>query len=214
MTIYADRPLRRALQLGGDLLALAWIALGVWTAVALHRALAALARPGVLLHDAGDGLASHMASAAEAARNVPFVGDDLAAPLARLEATGDDLSAAGTGLQQTAAEFALLTAVAVAVLAVAVALGAWLPVRLRWIRQASQARQLTRLPGEAGTRLLALRALTAAPVPALCRLHDDPAEAWRSGDERVVAELAALELRRLGLHPARPAPSYRDNQQQ
>ncbi|WP_258076883.1 MULTISPECIES: hypothetical protein [Thermobifida] len=103
---------------------------------------------------------------------------------------------------------------AVAVLAVAVALGAWLPVRLRWIRQASQARQLTRLPGEAGTRLLALRALTAAPVPALCRLHDDPAEAWRSGDERVVAELAALELRRLGLHPARPAPSDRDNQQQ
>jgi len=197
--IYADRPLRLCVQLLCDVLAIAWIALWVKAATALHEALSALARPGVLLEDAGEGLSTHMEAAAEAAREVPFVGEQLAEPFVSMGATGEDLSSAGVGFQQTVAELALTLSLAVAVLPAVAALGLWLPARIRWIRRASQARGLRRAPGGTGTRLLALRALTTAPVGALSRVHADPVDAWQRGDERVVAELAALELRRLGL---------------
>jgi len=197
--IYADRPLRRCAQLLCDALALAWIALWVWAATALHATLSALARPGVLLEDAGEGLTSHMAAAAETAREVPFVGEQLSEPFASMGATGEDLSAAGAGFQQTVADFALTLSLAVAVLPAVVALGVWLPPRIRWVRRAREARRLREAATAAGSGLLALRALAAAPVDALGRVHADPVEAWRRGDERVVAKLAALELRRLGL---------------
>lgn len=197
MKIYADRPLRRCAQLLCDALALAWIALWVWAATALHATLSALARPGVLLEDAGEGLTSHMAAAAETAREVPFVGEQLSEPFASMGATGEDLSAAGAGFQQTVADFALTLSLAVAVLPAVVALGVWLPPRIRWVRRAREARRLREM--SAGAGLLALRALAAAPVDALGRVHADPVDAWRRGDERVVAKLAALELRRLGL---------------
>ncbi|MEY9213153.1 hypothetical protein NI17_002170 [Thermobifida halotolerans] len=199
MKIYADRPLRLCAQLLCDVLALAWIALWVRAAFALHETLSALARPDVLLEDAGEGLTTHMETAAETAAEVPFVGERLSEPFESMGATGEDLSAAGVGFQQTVADFALSLSLLTAVLPLLAVLGVWLPPRIRWIRRAAQTRRLRAMPAEAASRLLALRALAAAPVGALGRVHSDPVGAWRSGDEAVVEELAALELRRLGL---------------
>jgi len=39
------------------------------------------------------------------------------------------------------------------------------------------------------------------PLAQLRRVHPDPATAWRIGDRAVIARLAALELRDLGLRP-------------
>ncbi|TBL27832.1 hypothetical protein EYA84_28020, partial [Verrucosispora sp. SN26_14.1] len=52
----------------------------------------------------------------------------------------------------------------------------------------------------AGRDLLALRALAGQPLRKLTRISPDVAEAWRQGDDATVNALAALELRRLGLH--------------
>jgi hypothetical protein len=75
----------------------------------------------------------------------------------------------------------------------------WLRLRCRWIRRASFATTLR--AGRAGRDLLALRALANQPLRRLTRVHGDPANAWRDGNEAVVQELAALELRSLGLSP-------------
>jgi hypothetical protein len=78
----------------------------------------------------------------------------------------------------------------------------WLPLRVRFIRRASSAAALRASP--AGRDLLALRALAHRPLRELTRLDPDVAEAWRRGDDSTVDALASLELRSLGLHPARP----------
>ncbi len=52
--------------------------------------------------------------------------------------------------------------------------------------------------------LLALRALAHQPTRQLLRVTGDPAAAWRRDDTAVVRELAALELRALGLRSPRP----------
>lgn len=199
MKIYADRPLRRLAQLSGDVLALVWIALWLRAARALHETLEALAHPGALLETAGSGLAEHMRDAAAAAEGVPLVGDRLSAPLSSTGAAGEELAAAGAGFRDAVAGLALDLSLLTAVLSVLVALVVWLPPRIRWVRRASDARGLRSLPSGTGDRLLALRALSSAPVGALHRVHPDPMGAWSSGDPDAVAGLAAVELRRLGL---------------
>ena len=57
----------------------------------------------------------------------------------------------------------------------------------------------------AGQDLLALRALATRPLNELTRLGPDIAQSWRNGDAAAVQALAALELKDLGLKPARPS---------
>ncbi|TDQ52428.1 hypothetical protein [Actinorugispora endophytica] len=199
MKIYADHPLRFCLQFLGDAFALVWIVLWIRAASALHEALNALAAPGALMEEAGDGLTSHMRDAAAAAEDVPLVGEQLARPFSGMGDTGEDLAAAGTGFQEGVAELAVGLSLLTAVLPVVVVLGVWLPSRIRWIRQASGVRRLRGLAPAAGAELLALRALSSASAGALSRVHRDPVGAWRSGDADAIDGLAALELGRLGL---------------
>jgi hypothetical protein len=74
----------------------------------------------------------------------------------------------------------------------------WLPRRLSFARSAGAAQRLR----DAGARdVLALRALTELPLRQLAQVSDDPAGAWRKGDDDVVAELAARTLARAGVRP-------------
>jgi hypothetical protein len=96
--------------------------------------------------------------------------------------------------------------VLLALVVVAVPLGLvlflWLPLRLRWMRRAGVISGLRDEP--AGRDLLALRALAGQPLNRLAKLGPDIAQSWRNGDAEAVDALAELELRRLGLRPARP----------
>jgi len=47
----------------------------------------------------------------------------------------------------------------------------------------------------------ALQSMARQPLHLLARISDDPAGAWRRGDQAVIAELASLELRSEGLAP-------------
>jgi hypothetical protein len=129
---------------------------------------------------------------------VPVAGDSLSAPFAK--AAGAARGVADAGREQVAIVHDLAWVLALLTVAVPVALIVlvWLPARIRWVRRASSAAALR--GGTAGRDLLALRALANQPLRRLSTVDDDPVSAWRRGDPDVLAALATLELRRLGLH--------------
>ena len=195
--IYADRLPVAARQLLTDLLVVAWVYLSIRGAMWLHDLVQKLALPGQKLEGAGGGLADNLADAGGKVRRVPVVGDDLTAPFEKAAGAARALAEAGRDQQELVGDLALALSLAVLVFPIGLVLFGWLPLRLRWIRRASAAASLRSAP--AGQDLLALRALANQPLRKLARIDPDVVRAWRQGDESVVADLAALELRGLGL---------------
>ncbi|MFI9566165.1 hypothetical protein [Streptomyces rishiriensis] len=201
MRLYAQTPTRRSRQVLADLIAVALIAVAVKFALVVHDAITLLAEPGRKAQNAGDDLAAGLNDAGDAASKVPFVGDSLKKPLRSAAEAGNSLSDAGQSLQDTVGRAAILTAVALVVLATAFVLALWLPPRLRWIRRAATTRRLLDEPG--GADLLALRALT-GPQRDLTAVPTPPgglADAWRRGDRQVISDLSRVALAREGLRP-------------
>jgi hypothetical protein len=197
--LYADTPVRACLQLVSDLLALVWVFVWISAALSLREVILNLNRPGELMAGTGEGFTEHMNTAAENVRQVPLAGDALSAPFSNLSETGESLTAAGDSFQETVSSLGLTLPLLVAVLPLFMIATTWLPMRARWISRATSTKRLSGLTPEARTRLLALRALSSASPARLMAVHDDPAGAWQENDRATVAELAALELRGLGL---------------
>ncbi|MGW3817661.1 hypothetical protein [Streptomyces sp. NPDC005046] len=199
MRLYAQTPARRSRQVFADLIAVAVIAAVVKFALVVHDAIMLLAEPGRKAQSAGDNLADGLDDAGNAASKVPFVGDTLKKPLQSAAGAATDLSDAGQSLEHLVSRVAILTALALVVLSVAFVLVLWLPPRLRWIRRSATTRRLLDAPG--GTDLLALRALT-GPQRDLAAVPAPPgglADAWRRGDQQVIADLSKVTLRQAGL---------------
>jgi hypothetical protein len=202
MRIYAERPARAALQLLADLLAVGWIAACVYVARTAQDLLLRLQEPARALAGAGTSIRTAFDDAARTASGVPFVGDDLARALGTGTGAGDSLANAGREQMEAIASVAFGTAVAIVVLGALPVLLTWLPLRLRYARQARSAVTARTVD----TDLLALRAITRLPVRRLLKIAPDPAAAWRRDDRPVVRALAALELRSLGLRSPRTPP--------
>jgi hypothetical protein len=205
MRPYAQHPVLRARQVAADLGMLAWAVLWVLVARTVHRAVLVLAEPGRAVEDLGSSVAGNMDSAAEAAGDVPLVGDDLAAPFRALSDATGSVRGAGQAAQDAVDTLALVLAVVLVVLPIGWLLLRWLPWRLRYAREAGAARRL--LAGTPDLELLAARALATAALPRLAALPDGTGAAWRAGDPTAVRSLAALELRRLGLRLPGPERS-------
>jgi hypothetical protein len=205
MPVYAPSPALRGRQLAADVGLLAWLVVWVLVARTVHGAVLALAEPGRAVQDLGASVAESMSSAAQAAEDVPVVGDDLAAPFDALGSAGSSVGGAGQAAQDAVGTLATVLAVVLVVLPVGWALLRWLPWRLGWVRDAGAARRLA----SADPDVLAARALATAPLSRLAALPSGTAEAWRAGDPAATRTLAAVELTRLGLHEpavAHPAP--------
>jgi hypothetical protein len=142
-------------------------------------------------------MAGGLADAGNQVHRVPVGGDALAAPFNRAADGARSIAAAGRQQVEIAHDMAWILALLLLAVPVALVLLGWLPWRLRWIRRASSASGLRRYPP--GQDLLALRALANQPLRRLSTVDEDPVAAWRRGDTAVVAALAGLELRRLGL---------------
>ncbi|MCX5001161.1 hypothetical protein OHB05_00755 [Streptomyces sp. NBC_00638] len=201
MRLYAQTPARRTRQVVADLIAVAVIAAVVKFALIVHDAIMLLAEPGRKAQSAGDSLSDGLDDAGNAASKVPFVGDSLKKPLQSAAGAATDLSDAGQSLEHLVSRVATLTALALVVLSVAFVLVLWLPPRLRWIRRSATTRRLLDAPG--GADLLALRALTGKQRD-LAALPTPPgglADAWRRGDQQVIADLSMVTLRQAGLRP-------------
>ncbi len=202
MVLYASSPVRRARQVAADLLFLVWIFAAVRAGQAVHQATLRLAEPGRQLEAAGRDIGTNLRSAAEQVGALPLVGGDLRGALDRTAASAGTLVSAGQEQQSAVGRLAVLLGVLIAVVPILLALGLWLPARVRFIRRAGAAQRF--LDADADLDLFALRAMAHQPLHVLARISDDPAGAWRRGDPAVVRELAVLELRSVGLRPPRP----------
>ena len=197
MRLYAPSPVLRGRQVLADAGLLTWLVLWVLVARAVHGAVGALAGPGRAIADLGSSVAGSMGAAAEAARNVPLVGDDLSAPFDALGAAGGSAGDAGRAAQDAVGTLATVLAVVLVLLPVGWLLLRWLPWRLGWLRDAQAAQRL--LAENPDLELFAARAVATAPLPTLAGLPAGTAAAWRAGDPEATRSLAALELARLGL---------------
>jgi hypothetical protein len=204
---YAQHPALRLRQVAADVGMLAWLVVWVLVARTVHAAVLVLAEPGRAVEDLGRSVAGNMNSAADAARRVPLVGDELAKPFGSLSDAGGSVSGAGQAAQDAVGTLATVLAVVLVVLPVGWLLVRWLPWRLRYAREAGAARRL--VAGTPDLEILAARALATAPLPRLAALPDDTGAAWRAGNPRAVRDLAGVELDRLGLRlPDGAAATY------
>jgi hypothetical protein len=203
MRLYAQRPDLRLRQLAADLGMLAWTIAWLLTARLAHRAVLVLAQPGLALEDLGRSVATTMGSAADSAGRVPVAGDALARPFEALGAAGRSASGAGRSAQDAVGTLAAVLTLVLVVLPVGWLLLRRLPWRWRYAREAGAVVRVLR--GTPDLELLAVRALSSAPLPRLAALPAGTGAAWHAGDPAAVRALAEVELGRLGLRLPAPA---------
>lgn len=194
---YAQAPRRRALQIVGDLLLLAWLYLWVRAGQAVNEATLALAEPGRRLDAGASDVATSLAEAGGTAARVPLVGDELQGPFVSAGEAATAIADAGRRQVEVVGDLALLLGLVVTAIPVLIALLGYVPLRVRFARRAGVARRF--VDADADLELFALRAMANQPMHRLARVSDDPVAAWRSGDRAVVRALATLELRDAGL---------------
>lgn len=197
MKIYADTSARRSAQLLGDLLLVAWVYLWVQTAGTVRDATLSLGEPGRQIADAGTGLAQQMRDAGSSIEDVPLVGEEIRAPFDGAGSAAERIAAAGQAQVEAVETLAFWLGLAVGAIPILIALGVYLPLRWRFIREATAGRRF--IDSSDDLDLFALRAMAHQPLHRLARISDDPAGAWRRGDPDVVRRLATLELRDSGL---------------
>ena len=98
MKLYADLPGRRTAQILADVGMLAWVCVWAWVGRFVHDSTMELAAPGRRLQSAGSGFRQQMTSAGDTVRDVPLVGDRIAAPFRQASGAGTSIEQAGTDL--------------------------------------------------------------------------------------------------------------------
>ncbi len=199
MRFYSDYPARRTGQIVADLIAVAVIATSVTTAALLSGAVAALADVGRRMETAGTDFERDMSELGERLDGVPVIGDGIRGPVEAAGSAGGTLASTGQSQQDLVATLALATALVVALVPIAIVLWVWLRRRVAFARRAEASLRMARAEG--GADVLALRALVRLTPEQFAALGGRPVDGWRSGDIRVVADLADLELRHAGVRP-------------
>jgi len=205
MRWYAERPDRRARQVLADALVLTWTIIWIWFASKAFDLVGQLAVPGRKLESGGTSLAGSLADAGQRAGDVPLIGGALSAPLNAASQASNSVAGAGQDMQDAVRDVAWLLAILVVLVMAGSVVLVWLLLRVRYLRQAGAAARLR--DANPDTDLFALRALVNQPLSTLVRVDPDPAAAWRSGDQPVIAKLADLELRRWGLRGRADPPA-------
>lgn len=208
MKLYADAPGRQARQVLGDLLLVLWIALWVRLAGVVRDATLALATPGEQIEDAGTGLAGKLRDAGTTVGDLPLVGDQARAPFDGAGDAAEKIAAAGAAQVEAVHTLAFWLSLAVGAIPILIVAAVYLPLRWRFVRQATAGRRF--VDATPDLDLFALRAMSNQPMHRIAKISADPVRAWREGDSEVVRALAALELRDSGLglpRPDRASPS-------
>ena len=199
MKLYADGSARRTRQMLGDLLLVLWVVLWIRLAQVVHDATLALATPGRKIEAAGGGLADRLRDAGSAVGDVPLVGDQVRSPFDGAGRAADQIADAGTAQVAAVEHLAHWLGLTVGVLPILLVLLVYLPLRWRFVREASAGQRF--IDSSADLDLFALRAMSRQPMHRIARISPDPVRAWREGDPDVVRALAVLELKDAGLSP-------------
>ncbi len=197
MKLYADSSLRRTRQMVGDVLLVVWVLVWWLVAQAVHDATMQLATPGRELNESSSGMAERLREAGEAVGDAPLVGDELSEPFEGAGDAADQMASAGLDLVDAVETLAFWLSLSVAAIPILIALAMYLPARWRFARTATASQRF--IDAAADLDLFALRAIGRQPLHRLATISDDPAGAWRRGDQAVIRELAVLELRDVGL---------------
>lgn len=201
MKLFADAPVRRTRQVVGDVLVVCWLVLWVWLGTAVHGGTMELARPARQTDASASAMADELRDAGGRVGDAPLVGDELAVPFDKAAAASDGIAAAGRDTVEAVERLALLLGLSVALIPILTVCGFYLPLRWRFIREATAGARF--VDATEDLDLFALRALANQPMHVLGRISDDPAGAWRRREPDVVRRLAALELADVGLRPPR-----------
>jgi hypothetical protein len=199
LTFYADLPARRSRQVLGDVWLVLWSALWIWAGFRVHDLVMNLAAPGLAVADGANDLAGSIDSAGDSISQVPLVGETLGAPFDGMSSAALSIADAGQATADAVSLLARFLAIALAVLGIASFAMFWIPIRIAFIRRATAARRF--VDAAEDLDLFALRAMARQPLHVLARITDDPAGAWRRGDQQIITALASLELRQEGLRP-------------
>jgi len=196
---YARRRSQRLGQVIVDLFMVAWIVLWAILGRATARTIDSIAAPVRSTRDAARRLADDLRQAGDQIGQIPGVGTELRKSLDGAAGSVQTVIEAAEGQIASIERTALLLGWLVFVIPVVILLLIWLPARLRFLLRARAAQRF--LDAEADLDLFALRAMVAQPLHVIAEISDDPVAAWRRGDREVIHALAAIELRRSGLHP-------------
>lgn len=200
MKLYSDFGGRRARQIIFDLLAVlavtAWVLLGI----ALYSLVMNLSSFGVQMEQAGAGFKETMVDVGENLGGVPLIGEGIRIPFDGASDAGAALEDAGQDQQQAVSQLATVLGIGIAALPILTILLFWLIPRVNFVRKAGNAKAI--VASSAGIDLLALRALSSQKLSRLAEIDEDAMAAWRRGDEKVMRELAQLELRSSGVRLA------------
>ncbi|MEZ5191227.1 MAG: hypothetical protein R2734_00830 [Nocardioides sp.] len=197
MKMYADTPVRRTLQLVGDLLFLVWLVAWVWVGGVVHDGTAALAEPGHAISGAATSLGAGLAEAGGRLGDVPLVGDGIAVPFDRAAAASGRLAEAGQAEARAAERLGFWLGLSIAAIPILVVTAFYLPGRVGSRAARDRRRPLRRCrrgprplrPAGAGT-----------PADAPVGEHQRrSAGDWRRRDADVIRRLGELELRACGL---------------
>ncbi len=199
MKLYADSAAKRTRQTVADLFLVGWIVAWLLIARNVHAATMLLAKPGVEMTQAGEGLGEKMRSAGSVVDGAPLIGGGLSAPFDGAGAAADRLAAAGASQVSAVGHLAFWLTLSVAAIPILLALAVHVPLRWRFVRGAAASQRF--IDSAADLDLFALRALSRQPMHRLARISADPAGDWRRRDPVVVRALGVLELRDAGLRP-------------
>jgi hypothetical protein len=197
MKLYADTSARRTRQIIWDVLAVLFIALWVWIGVLVHDAIAQLGAVGTQMENVGTSLNEDLTAMGTTLGGVPLIGEGIRAPFDSAADAANTITEAGINQRETVEQVALIAAMALVLGPITGILALWIIPRALWVVRAHRTAMVAAAPG--GEDLLALRALTRRPMAELLAVHSDPANAWREGDPAVVAALATLERRAVGI---------------
>ncbi|GAA2839960.1 hypothetical protein [Kribbella solani] len=204
MKVYSEVGVRRVGQVVGDLLLVGWVWVCVELGRVVFRVTNALGAPGRKAAEAGDGIVGNLRQLSEPVGKVPAVGDQLRSPIDGVAGAAGKLAEAGRDQAHAVEQLAYVLAGVTIGLPVLFAVLLWVPFRVRFVRRATAAQRF--IDNAADLDLFALRAMANQPMHKLARISADPVTAWREGDRAVIAELATLELRTVGLKPP-PTPT-------
>lgn len=197
MRLYSDFADHRARQITADVVALTLIALWVWLGITVFTLIESLADFGVQMEQAGAGFRETMTEVGENLGGVPVIGGGIRIPFDGASEAGGALEAAGQSQQDAVLQLAIVLGVGIAVLPILMILALWLIPRVRFVRKSGRAQKL--VDSGAGIDLLALRALANQKLATIAKVDPDAMAAWRRGDDRVLRELASIELKSSGV---------------
>lgn len=184
---------------------LVWIGLGVAIGIQIAN-LTSLSHTAVLSGQAVESVGRSLGVLG----NVPLVGGSLSGVAQQVQAAGASAVQSGMSSESSIHALSILLAIAVALLPSVPVFGFYLPVRLDLRREAEALQEAVTLHGAdpAFQAFLARRALGSLGYHRLRQVVGVP---WAEPSETSTAELAAAELRRVGIDPSLLDPARADH---